>query len=155
MGDRTIVTLTVFTAQKEEVIRLLDNEPAEDVNDATNTLSYLTYYEVNYGELKKLYHLMNNGIPFISRWEDGNDYSAGEKSCRFTPEGEMELKELYDCDENPNLGALLAVIDDPVALRNAVLHHAEVRKVLPWENQIEYGKLYRTKRLIGATGTKE
>ena len=145
MGDRTSVTLSIPTVLIETALPFLDNYQDESNSE---TLSYFTYYEVNYGELDFLCHLIAAGIPFDSEWCAGSEYGAGCKSCRFTPEGEEIINEIYDDGRNPCHTSLMALIDNPSALRAYILAHDERIKVLPWDNQVEYGKLYRTKQLI-------
>ena len=144
MGDRTTVTLTVprdFADLVEKLDEANEREPSTEGN-----LTYLTYYEVNYGELHFLKKLKEQGIPYDSAWCDGDEYGSGTKSLRFTPEGETIEMELYDT--HPDMHALVALIDDPVALRQYILNHQASRQVLPWDNQVEYGKIYRARQLI-------
>lgn len=146
MGDRTTVTLTVphdFANIVEEIDKANKREPSTEGN-----LIFLTYYEVSYGELHFLKKLKEQGIPYDSAWCDGGEYSSGTKSLRFTPEGEAIELEIYDDDANPKMGALMNLIDDPVALRQYILDHRASRPVLPWDNQVEYGKIYRARQPI-------
>ena len=146
MGDRTTVTLTVphdFADIVEEIDGANEREPSTE-----GGLIYLTYYEVNYGELRFLKKLKEQGIPYDSAWCDGDEYGSGTKSLRFTPEGEAIELELYDADANPEMHTLIGLIDDPVALRQYILDHQASRQVLPWDNQVEYGKIYRARQLI-------
>lgn len=146
MGDRTTVTLTVPNEYVDTVEQISEAQEREITLDSE--LTYLTYYEVNYGELHFLKKLKEQGIPYDSAWCDGDEYGPGTKSLRFTPEGEAIEMELYDDDANPEMGALMGRIDDPVALRQYILDHQASRQVLPWDNQVEYGKLYRVRQLI-------
>lgn len=146
MGDRTTVTLTV-PYDFADIVEEIEEAQERDFNTEGN-LIFLTYYEVNYGELRFLKKLKEQGIPYDSAWCDGNEYGPGTKSLRFTPEGEAIEMELYDDDANPDMNALMCRIDDPVALRQYILNHQASRQVLPWDNQVEYGKLYRTRQLI-------
>ena len=146
MGDRTTVTLTVpneFADTVEEIEEAQERDPSTE-----GDLIYLTYYEVNYGELRFLEKLKEQGIPYDSAWCAGCEYGSGTRSLRFTPEGEAIELELYDADANPEMRALMVLIDDPVALRQYILDHQASRQVLPWDNQVEYGKIYRTRQLI-------
>ncbi len=56
--------------------------------------------------------------------------------------------ELYDAEDNPPMNRLIALIDAPVALRQFILDHQASRAVLPWDNQVEYGKRYLLRHLI-------
>ena len=145
MGDRTYVTLTIPSALADLALPLLD---AYDDSGEDSGNRYFTFLAVNYGELDFLPQLMEAGIPFNSEWASGNEYGAGCKSCRFTPEGELIIKEIYDEGINPCHTSLMSLIDSPSALRAYILAHDERITALPWDNQVEYGKLYRAKQLI-------
>lgn len=148
MGDRTYVTLSVLSAHKEQVTALSEDTYNSDWEQPTK--HYFVFGEVNYGELDFLDKLQDAGIAYDSEWEAGSEYGSGGEHCRFTAEGEIVLKEIYDSEINPNLTQLISLIDQPEALRNFILHHKEQITTLPWDNQEEYGKLYRTKQLIAA-----
>ena len=145
MGDRTIVTLTVLLSQSELVESIaveVDNELADD------PLQHYYFYEVNYGELDFLPKLQELGIAYDSAWESGSDYGPGTSSCRFTPEGEAVLKKLEESDRNPDINSLMLLLDDYQKLKGYIQDHANKQMLLSWNNQEEYGKLYRTKQLI-------
>ncbi len=42
----------------------------------------------------------------------------------------------------------LARIDDPDALRQFILDHQQATQVVPWKNQVEFGKRYRARELL-------
>jgi hypothetical protein len=67
---------------------------------------------------------------------------------RFTSEGKPDFKEIYDNCRNPDLGTLLQLIDVPDELRKNILAFKESVSVMDWDHQVEYGKIYRVKRLI-------
>lgn len=145
MGDRTSVTLYVLTSQKERVKVISDSfEELEEDGD----LTYFYFSGVNYGELSFLNELMDAGIAFDSCWCAGSDYGAGTKSCRFTPAGELDVREVYETQENPPLSVLMSLIDSPNQLREYIIQHRDKVTPLSWDNQEEYGKLHRTKKLI-------
>ena len=146
MGDRTYVTLTVPLECRAQVETITDEYQYVDVQ-ADNTLAF-HFEEVNYGELDCLPKLVQAGIPFTNRWEAGSNYGPGEISVRFTPEGDIVKKELSDEDNNPYMARLINLIDGPVTLRQYILDYKTSREVLPWDNQVEYGKRYQALRLI-------
>lgn len=146
MGDRTTVTLTVLASQKEAAKELFDTAAVEDWG--YRELHEYLFYEVNYGELEFLDKLQAAGIAYASRWDAGDGYGAGTKFCRFTSDGDSEIKEVYDTGVNPELTPLLACIDDHAALKKFILAHRESITPLPWDNQEEYGKRHRAKQLI-------
>lgn len=146
MGDRTTVELTVLTAQSEAAQALFDGEP--DETGPSQLLTVFTFYEVNYGELHFLPDLTAAGIAFDSYWGEGSEYGAGQKVCRFTAEGTLDLRELYDDYYNPDLNELMRHINDPVKLKEIIESHHKKVTPLPWDNQEQYGKLYRAAQLI-------
>lgn len=148
MGDRTSVILTVLATQAEQAKQYMDYQANTTGSSDTGLCTYFYFEEVNYGSLGFLDVLQAAGIAYISEWGDGSEYGSGAVSCRFTAEGEVVIKEIYDSAINPDIGNLLELIDQPDALRAYILHHRELRTVLPWGNQEEYGKIYRAKQLI-------
>lgn len=106
------------------------------------------FEEVNYGELPFLGEFRKAGIPYESRWERGGEYSAGEQSCRFTADGSVITKERDDDEVNPDLDLLFSSIDDHEALKKIIQERHDAVTVLPWENQVEYGKRYVMKQLL-------
>ena len=145
MGDRTTVILTILTKQVLQAQEVIEHT---DVSYVVGDLTEFQYYEVNYGELPFLDELSNAGIAYESYWQDGNEFTKGSQYCRFTPDGEVEITTVYDCDINPDLYKLLALIDKPDELREFILGHQERITALPWDNQEEYGKIHRAKKLI-------
>jgi hypothetical protein len=152
MGDRTYVSLYVLKEHADEAKKIIkvsaDGMPSDEGASSADTLYLFGFDEVNYGDLKCLPQLQAAGIAFDSSWERGSGYSPGTKSCRFTPEGECIIKEIYDGDQDPEMHELLKRINDYTQLKEYILNHREAHTVLPWDNQIEYGKIYRTLQLI-------
>jgi hypothetical protein len=147
MGDRTTVILSVLTEHAEEAQKIFKDDPPQESWTA-GRLTRFVFHEVNYGELDFLEHLTAAGIAYDSEWGDGSEYGPGCKSCRFTPEGKAIIKALYNSDENPEINLLLPVLDDHEKLRLTILEHIKSREVMPWDNQIEYGKIYQAAQLI-------
>lgn len=149
MGDRTYVTLSILTAQVKAAEQIITNDYDEKQTYGDNgILTYYTYSQVNYGELDFLDALEVAGIAYTSEWGPGSEFGAGAKTCRFTKDGAVFVKEIYDTELNPDMGGLLERIDNYQQLKDYILQHKERTSVLPWDNQIEYGKLYRTHQLI-------
>jgi hypothetical protein len=154
MGDRTTVTLTVLMSQVDEAKRIIENNHSEHAEFEVNGVEFidLIFNDVNYGDLnrgtKLLDMLMHGGIAFNSRWDSGSEYGPGCEYGRFTEEGESVRLEISDSEVNPELNRLLELIDDYQALKAYIQEHAAERTPLPWENQEEYGKLYRATKLI-------
>lgn len=147
MGDRRTVILSVLTEHSEEVQKIFKDDPPQEGWTA-GRLSRFVFHEVNYGELEYLEHLTEAGIAYDMECGDGSGYRLRCESCRFTPEGKAIIKVLYSSEENPEINLLIPVLDDPEKLRQTILDHIKSREVLPWDNQIEYGKIYRTAQLI-------
>lgn len=150
--DPSTVTLTVLASQAELVETLIspgyeDFEISEDSH-----LTALVFHEVGYGELPFLGKLQAAGIAYDSSWSAGSEYTPGTKYLRFTPEGTVISREIYDDQVNPNLDELLKRIDKPAELKAYLLAHADhvsVEELL--EEQIEFGKRYRATNLIAPT----
>ena len=146
MGDRTNVELTVLASQSKEAEALF-TATADEHWEVDQYASY-SFEEVNYGELVFLSQLTDAGIAFDSCWGAGDEYGSGTKSCRFTAEGVLELKEVYDCDLNPELLLLMQHINDPIKLKEIIEEHHKKVTSLPWDNQEQFGKIYRAAQLI-------
>lgn len=147
MNDASSVLLTVLTSQSLPVQELIGIDEYSESMQSGEYTSY-TFHDVNYGELDFLHLLQTKGISYLSEWESGDEYDAGCASCRFTPEGEAIIREIYDSEYNPSMGLLLERIDNPTALRTYILEHKESQTILPWDNQEEYGKIYRVNQLL-------
>lgn len=150
MGDRTSVTLTVLKEQALAATALFDGlEPDHAVeNEGVLPLMYFSFYEVNYGDLPFLDALQEAGIAFDSEWDHGGEYGAGIDFCRFRPDGTVQRNDYSDEYKNPDLQKMMGLLDDPKALKAYILDHHKNVTPEPWDNQIVYGKLYRTLNLI-------
>lgn len=149
MSDPSTATLTVLTSQAAQAKELFDYESSEDPQ-VDGPITNFIFNEVNYGDLPFLPALRNAGIAYDSNWSGGYEHEAGTLSCRFSPDGEAVEKEVYESDLNPDLDALLAVIDKPVQLRQYILDHKE-KVTVPYlaDANEEHGKLYRVRQLVG------
>ena len=148
MGDRTYVQLT-FPKEHYDVVKpFAEDACTEDYYAHTPNLYCFCFSEVNTGDLDFLRELRNLGIAYNSSWDRGDNYKEGVEYCRFTPEGKRVIKTIYDGDENPRINELLIRIDSYEELKQYILDHAERHSILPWDNQVEYGKIYRAMRLI-------
>lgn len=149
MGDRTRVTLTVLRSQAEKAQELFSEgyEP-EDTIHSDSLLYSWEFDEVNYGRLPFLDRLKTAGIAYDSAWDNGDEYSSGYASCRFSSEGELVQKDLYDNEASIPLFVLTRLLNEPETLRQKILDTIQERTVLPWDNQEEFGKLYRMRQLI-------
>lgn len=149
MGDRTTVTLSFLESQQDEALKHFDYEIAEEAW-CDEPLAYHRFDEVNYGTLHFLDKLKAAGIAYESEWEKGDQYGPGVKSVRFTADGEVIEKEVYNSECSIDVHDLLALLDKPEELKDLITSTHKAVSVLPWENQEEYGKLYRAKMLISS-----
>lgn len=146
MGDRTTVILTVLNEHINTVKNICDE--FDDEFTSGNDCHSLLFYEVNYGKLDFLEELKIRGIAYDNYWDAGSEYSAGSLTCRFTPEGEVIIKELFDNQKNPDINELVSLLSSHNALIKYILDHKEKISVLPWDNQAEYGRIYAALHLI-------
>lgn len=149
MGDRTTVTLSFLESQQDEALKYFDS----DADEAWlhEPLVYHQFNEVNYGTLNFLDKLKAAGIAYESEWDRGSEYGPGVKSVRFTPDGDVVEKEIYNSECSINVHDLMTLLDKPEELKNLIRSTHQAVSVLPWENQEEYGKIYRAKQLINPT----
>ena len=149
MSTRVSVDLTVLLSQKEAAIAIFGKDEFDDAWLVENR-QCLTFHEISNGQLRFLPKLEAAGIAYDAVCEASSEWSSCHDSCRFTPEGESITKELSEAYNNPSMHELMQLLDKPDVLITYIKDHAEKRFVLPWDNQEQYGKLYRTRQLIGA-----
>lgn len=149
MGDRTSVRLLLLTEQVAFAQSVVDLD-AEGTNEWSHTgiHSECLFEEVNYGRLHFLSALTEAGIAFNSVWSDGGNYSSGITYGRFLPDGTSFSQDIYDDEINLDLAALQGLFDKPNALVLYIQEQIKNTIPIPWDNQIEYGKLYRARKLI-------
>lgn len=149
MGDRTTVTLTILESQQDEALKHFGSVADEAWLD--EPLAYHQFHEVNYGTLDFLDKLKAAGIAYESEWDRGSEYGPGVKSVRFTSDGDVVEKEIYNSECSIDVHDLMALLDKPEELKDLITSTHQAVSVLPWENQEKYGKLYRAKQLINPT----
>jgi hypothetical protein len=150
MGDRTYCELKVRTQDVKKALDILGHAKRSHVVTHNDEIAVFGFEEVNYGSLDEEIRdaLVQAGIPFNWSWGTGADYGAGETYCRFTEDGAVRCIDLFEHDINPNVNELLALIDEPIKLREYVLDFVAARTPLSWESQEENSKRYRMLRLI-------
>lgn len=149
MGDRTTVYLRVLNSQSVEAQEYFT---LEDIgSDIGVTTTEFIFEDVNYGDLPFREALKKAGIAYDSSWSRGDDYGPGTESLRFDAEGNPFTSTVYESGINPELSDLMALIDKPDELRTFLLEHQADVADRPWENQEEYGKIYRATQLIQPT----
>ena len=147
MTDETTVFLTVLSVHEDTVESFFTYRSDDERHQANRTIYEFSC--VNQGTLPFLDQLETFGIAFDSEWSEGNGYTGGCLSCRFTSEGEVILKTIYTGDDAVPLFSLLPIINDHAAMVRIIEVYEKHIEVLPWDNQDDYGKIYRTKKLIG------
>lgn len=145
MGNRTWVEITVMNESATLVKEILVD--VDEINEDIS-LTNFRFYEVNYGCVEEQDQLTDLGIPYNYEWGSGDNYKSGFKYIRFTPEGEVKHIKYYEDEINPPLEKLLELVSNPEKLVRYVQQYADDKTPLPWDNQVEYGKIYRTRQLI-------
>lgn len=151
MGDRTSVTLIFQTEHENAVMKIYGRRDASPYVLAPGigapNLSCLDFDEVNYGELWYLDQLREAGIAYESHWGNGSGYSAGKSICRYDDDGRYIV---IDTCETPFIP--LYLLKNLLATPDTVIPYIEAtiaaHTYLPWDNQIQNGKRYRTWLLI-------
>jgi hypothetical protein len=149
MGDRTTVYFTVLKEHVKEALSILEmGIDSSDLYSADSLTATYCFDEINNGELDGLNELRKKGIPYTSNWCSGSEYGPGKETCRYTEQGEIEIKYIYDDSINPDLQNIFYLINNYEALRDYILKHRADVTPLPWNNQLEYSKLYLLNQLI-------
>lgn len=143
------VALVLLAEQKHLLIQLLDEIGKYGAKywEGENKVRF-DFYEVINGQLEFLPELQKQGIAYNSSWDRGVDFDHGTEYCRFTKDGKKIVKTIFDYQINPSLHELIKLKDRPKRLRDFVLKHEKKLEVLPWDNQVEYGKIYSLRQLI-------
>lgn len=149
MSDHAYVTLSVPKELANQAEALFaGDEP--DTTSEEDGLATFGFTEVNYGGLNFLKELQKHGIAYSSSWENGGNFTAGTESCRFTPEGGMNLREIYDEQLSIPIDDLMKLIESPTQLKQWIVNAHESITILPWDNQVEYGKRHRLQLLLSS-----
>lgn len=151
MGDRCYMCLIIKSEHFEEAKKIFTeagNRPGYQSQDNGHGFASLEFEEVNYAKLEGIETVQAAGIPYDLDNTAGHEYEAACVHCRFTERGEMVLQELTASDDVISVNSLLKVIDDHAALKSLIQKADEERAVLPWDNQVEYGKRYVARQLI-------
>ena len=147
MGDRTWVEIVVLKESLDQVKEIFND--FYDIKIVKGDfVSSLYFEEVNNGCIEEQDELTEKGIPYNYMWGNGDNYEAGSKYIRFTLEGEVKHIEYYKSELNPPIEKLLELVDQPEKLAQYVRQYSAEKTPLPWNNQVEYGKIYRTQQLI-------
>lgn len=145
MGDRTWVGIDVLTESLPQVKEFLGEEA--QISEGPELASFY-FDEVNNGCVGAQDELTEAGIPYNYQWGMGDCFEGGMKYIRFTSEGVLVCIEYSDSESNPPIEKLLELVDTPLELANYVHQFNAVKTPLPWDNQVEYGKRFRTLQLL-------
>ena len=147
MGDRTWVTITVLKESLDQVKEIFSDFYDIEIVEG-DYLACLYFDEVNNGCVEEQDDLTEKGIPYNYVWGIGYNCNPGTKYIRFTPEGDLQHIEYYENELNPPLEKLLELVDQPEKMAQYVRQYSAEKTPLPWDNQVEYGKIYRTRQLL-------
>lgn len=147
MSNRYACELEVPIEYQETVAELVSKELGYlyspcPINNSNRV--YFSLEEVRYCELKCLHQLIELGIAFDFTSDEGDHYCAS----RFTNEGGHKSIAISMSAMNPDLSQCMALMDSPTDLQAYIQKHVQSVTPLPWDNQVEYGKRYRTRQLL-------
>ncbi len=94
--------------------------------------------------------LLNLAIPHSIIWKYSNELGNGKIHTRFTGHGVPQTIKNLRSERDPPLHDLMNLVDDPVKLAKFVRDFHKSKQVIPWRNQAEFRKRYKTKKLVGA-----
>lgn len=145
MSSRSSVILT-FQENNEGQVEEILNKHGTVANDkwknSNGTVDFF-FEEVKYGELHAVTYLQIAGIPYNVHNEEGEDYCAETKYCRYNEKGECVLSTIGNDDDFIHVEELLEIIDDHKALREYILACEKACNPPSWDNQEEYAARYR------------
>lgn len=149
MGDRTNVSLRVLKEHLSTVESIYKSRGWNAYQEVSGD-AHVDFDSkgVNYGQLPFLPDLVRAGIAFDSRWDSGDTYSSGTEYSRFTEVGAVKRLSIYDNEINPDIEVIRALLDKPDELVTFLKQHIDSKLVMPWDNQLEFAKLYLTLQLI-------
>lgn len=157
MSDGTTVDLYVLKIHEEYIRELYANyNPYEGqfFNYNKDLVALFSFEDINYGELHDLDILEEEGISYTIDWGIGDSFSQGSKSLRFDDKGN-KIKSTYFEDELSipylELVKILKSAEPLTVIKEKVAEMESISTLLPWEDQDQNAKIYRTRKLIGAS----
>lgn len=158
MSDTTSVQLMFpqeFLDAVTGIYKAENYEPTESTSPDTTGMIVFCFDEVNHGYLPHLDKLTELGIPFDSEWGSGDDFRPGCLHNRYTHEGFQNLfvwredQELIHPDAIKKILAAGGGIPQKLlAFQQLVDPYNKLCEYIKWDNQIQYGKLYRMNQLL-------
>lgn len=136
MGDRTYCSIRINKHYYNQIKNTPDFKNMYDELEEDGDEVILSEQEANYGNMDDLEKLLqNNSIEYNKRWEDGDEFKAGEEFARIV-DGKYLVHEISDqgtsiLQEYKELQELISVGAD---LNNVAQHIAKKMKALePFE----------------------
>ena len=155
MADYLCCWLKIPEECQQEFEKIVPDDHSKEhylVDNNPRLIEYI-FSEVKWGELDFLDDLHEIGIPFD--FSNDNSEDARHIICRFTSDGEMILQDYLESDSKIEGSYLISSIDSCNSpeeklqfINEQYIKFSNLLTPLPWDNQIEYGKLYRTRQLI-------
>ena len=148
MGDRCDVYIQIPAEYKDQVTHILD--PTQHW-ETVHGLAEFCIPEVNYANIEaETQALTREGIPHSWYWTPGGGYDSGKGYVRFTAEGEVIYHDYSDPDVNPCIDHVIKLLETKTS--EEVLEYLREYKAKyspqSWDNQVEYGKVYKLKQLV-------
>lgn len=147
MSESTWVEIVILKESLDQVKEIFSDFYILEITEDENFAS-LYFHEINDGYIEEQDELTLQGIPYNYEWGMGYEFDGGYKYIRFTPEGEVVHIEYYVTEVNPPLEGLSELLDTPKELVGYIRNFIKERTPLPWDNQVEYGKIYRARQLL-------
>lgn len=146
--DTSLVTLSVLHPIIYPIIKDYCNNETDSIHTCKNINTYFFNSQSESNEYELCEKLVKLGIPlnlhtYTDRYVDGED-----QYYRFTLTGELNKKTVYQDDRDPNLGALQDLKHDHAGLIYYINQFTKSVAEPSWDNQIEYGRIYRARVLI-------
>lgn len=135
---------------------LIPNKYSDFYTDTFEDFVIYYFEEVKWGELDFLDSVIDNGIPFTF-YADQLDNDFRNIHVRFTEGGSCILQDNLKSDLMLDVEYIVSMTlntsdEEKLTFLNSVLNEYKDKVItLPWDNQIEYGKLYMARKLIDPT----
>lgn len=158
MGDRVCVYFRIPTEYKEEVNKLLAGDSGTlDFTEEYNTMGEVPITEfyiddVNYAEVdQELAILKEHGIPVVYTHDTGGSFDAGTGYVLFNAQGPLEYY-WANTAENPSIHTVLEEHSKgEESFLEWATNHKELHRQTITEADVEFGKLYKLKIMLGVT----
>lgn len=162
MSDRVMVTLT-FLKEHASLIQEHGITCSREVDSYEENLYAWEIDEVKHGDLLITNFALEKGIPFTARNEAGYEFGVANTHLRFTREGTALYHDFVEeTEQYVHVTALERILAAPTLSDKEKVHELShiVSKInhdtvpLPWDDQADFAKAYRTRLLLGDTTCK-